>query len=108
MKKAKTIFFFFLLILIPAVLGLSHLTELDFLIGNTWFNSQIPYTDEPAVINYPAQPPLIEDLDNDGINEIIILDGTTLKIFQNSTLDLIASTNLLGNHPYYSNIIVGG
>ncbi len=35
--------------------------------------------------------PIVTDLDNDGINEIIVIDGTTLKVFQNLTVISIDS-----------------
>ena len=33
--------------------------------------------------------PLVGDLDGDGVNEILVLDGTTLKVYENVTLDLL-------------------
>ena len=39
----------------------------------------------------PRKIPLIADLDNDSINEIIALDGTTIKIFRNLNLSGVTS-----------------
>ncbi len=45
-------------------------------------------------ITTQKQTPLISDLDGDGLNEIIILDGNTFRLYQNRTLDLAGSFQL--------------
>ncbi|MCK5613631.1 hypothetical protein KAR91_67825, partial [Candidatus Pacearchaeota archaeon] len=40
--------------------------------------------------------PLIADLNNDSTNEIIIMDGGTVRLYQNPSLDIIDSITLLG------------
>lgn len=37
----------------------------------------------------PRHVPLVEDLNNDGTNEIIVLDNPTIKVFRNRTLDTV-------------------
>lgn len=55
--------------------------------------------------------PLVADLDNDGDSEYIILDGNELRIFEDTTLDLIDIFGIQVNHrpitgsERYSNII---
>lgn len=41
-------------------------------------------------INTQTLYPIVEDLDNDGNLEVVILDGATLRIYQNKTLNVVA------------------
>lgn len=46
-------------------------------------------------ISDPVQTPLVNDLDNDGINEIIVIDGNAFKLFATKNLDILPGfTNL--------------
>ncbi len=65
----------------------------DYLTGTSIFNSGIGVNFDTSllVMAKPLQPPLVVDLDGDGRPEIIIADGSTIKIFQNKTLTAIDS-----------------
>ncbi len=65
--------------------------------GSAIFNSGVDpdtLTVSTRVLSDPKKVPLISDLNNDGIVEIVVLNGETIIIFQNKTID-IADTFLL-------------
>ncbi len=63
--------------------------------GTGFFNTGLTSTESiTRAISSPKQTPLITDLDNDGINEIIILDGSTFRLFQGKNLAIVDSFNL--------------
>lgn len=52
----------------------------------------------------PKNIPLVDDLDKDGVNEIIIQDGNSFQIFRNESLDALTSLTIGGNGNAYSNV----
>ena len=102
--KIKLVFIFVILLLfIPIVLSKVNYTESGdfdnfYQRGNAIFNSQLnPATDistSLVIIGNPKKVPLVNDLDGDGVLEIIVLDGINIIIFQNKTLDIAASLTL--------------
>ena len=65
------------------------------------------YTTELADdgISQQRQTPLVSDLDQDGVNEIIILDENTFKLYNGKELELMASFSLPFSSTTYSNFI---
>lgn len=45
-------------------------------------------------IDQPVMAPLVADLDNDGRQEILVIDGVRLRLFQNTTVTPLASKTL--------------
>ncbi len=80
-------------------------------LGLGTFNSLLSPTDVNAqsttiTVDDGKKLPLISDLDNDGRAEIIILDGITIELYQNKTLDFVASHTLnVGATERFSNMI---
>lgn len=77
--------------------------------GRGIFNSNLdPLTDvttfTKSVSSLARQTPLVTDLDNDGINEIIVLAGDTVTLYNNKELDIIATFDI-GSPGRMSNII---
>lgn len=58
-------------------------------LGIGFFNSQLTDIDTFTRSVAGKQTPLIADLDNDGINEIIVIDGDTIRLYNNKELDII-------------------
>ena len=115
MKGFRTIFSFFLLfiIFISLVLGQTGIdyvtagdTDGDYKQGIGQFNAQQP--NKTVVNQFPIDNtrsiPLVADLDNDGTSEIIVLDGSKIRIFHDSTLDQITFLSLPPN--IYNTFIV--
>ena len=48
-------------------------------------------------ITTPTQTPLVADLDNDGTNEIVVVDGDNVEIYQGITLSVITGQNAEDN-----------
>lgn len=71
----------------------------DFALGSGVFDADITPITFTRSINFPLWSPLIADLDNDSINEIIVIDGNTLKLFQNKTLEILDTFNLGFTNP---------
>lgn len=61
----------------------------DFVMGSGIFDGNATVTGATKSISSPTNVPTIADLNNDGTNEIILIDGTTLRIYQNTTLDIV-------------------
>lgn len=67
----------------------------EFNLGTGFFNEQLTeYNTALRLITTPRQTPLISDLNEDGTNEIIVLDGSTFKIFQSKDLTSITAFSL--------------
>ena len=85
--------------------------DANFQEGNALFNSQL--TDDAvtgvATLTNGYYMPFVADLDNDGVNEIIVNDNNDIKLFQGTTLTPLLSynVNISGNQfiiqilPYY-------
>lgn len=109
--KLKKCFLFFILfiILIISVQALGTYNNSGgnekgyYQLGNGFFNELLT-TSSIATrnLNAPLYVPLVNDLDNDGVNEIIVLDDDVIKLFHNSDLEIIDSYNLnsSGNHRF--------
>ncbi len=73
--------------------------DTDFIRGTGNFNAQLEpsnVTTNLVIIANPKKVPLINDLDGDGVQEIIVLNGLNINIFQNKTLDIAATLTLSG------------
>ena len=103
MKGFKTFFSFFLLFVISISLVLSEFdyvvagdSDGDYRQGVGQFNAQQP--NQTVVNQFPIDNtrsiPLVADLDNDGISEIIVLDGIKIRIFHDSSLNQITFLSL--------------
>jgi len=67
----------------------------EYSLGTGFFNEQLLDTQIfTKTLTDSRLIPLINDLDNNGINEIVILDDDTIEIYQNKELDLIAGFTL--------------
>lgn len=76
-------------------------------LGRGLFNLNLDFSDTiPIIKNFDdlRLTPLVEDLDNDGINEIIVISDDTIFLYQNSELTFVDSYDL-GSPQTYSNMI---
>jgi len=115
MKKFSLFFLpFFILFLIPAAIGSSTTEynqsgtyETDYHLGQGFWNAQLTdYDIYSAGLDHDLRnPPFLHDLDNDGISELIIHDGDTIRLYQNKTLDILDGINLDALERY-SNMII--
>lgn len=83
-------------ILLPLVLGDYNYsqvggTDQDFVLGTGFFNSALASYDSytRSVDRTGGTMPLVADLDGDGINEIIVLDGATFRLYHGKTLSIV-------------------
>lgn len=53
-----------------------------------------------------SQVPVIDDLDNNGVKEIIVLDSGTIKVYQGKSLVLVDTYIIKGSHNDISNIVI--
>jgi hypothetical protein len=101
----KTIFILIFLILISSVMAIDYTYNEagNSLITST--NANIVYN--TRLVGNGTQTPVIDDLDGDGINEIIVLDGDTFKIYQNTSLSVVSSVDLnIAYHTTYGDILI--
>lgn len=90
-KKSVLIFIFTILLLIPFAFSQPK-TEYpniggddgDFNLGEGIFGSNINFITRGVGVSSETQVPLVLDLDGDGTNEIVLLDGNTIRIFNDS------------------------
>lgn len=106
----------FLLIIFPLTLADIEYSNLgddgtNFQRGTGNFNEFLTDTSTPAysilgskTIGTQNFYPLVDDLDNDGTYEIILMDGDTIRVYQNNTLDVVTSFDF-GTAGRTSNII---
>jgi len=103
--KNKILLFLLLTILLSisvfAYTDYSDIGENDYKSDTTSFwNSAL---DSDDVIQYsrplidPQFTPLVSDLDGDGIKEIIVADGTQIKVYQNLSLDVIDAIDVISD-----------
>ena len=103
--------FFLIISLVYADVEYTEAGEFDnfYFRGNGIFNQQLDPSDvliSTAIIADPKKVPLVNDLDGDGIQEIIILNGRNINIFQNTSLDVAGSLTLnVPTDERFSNII---
>tara|TARA_Y100000310_G_scaffold345798_1_gene470088 strand:- start:709 stop:3063 length:2355 start_codon:yes stop_codon:yes gene_type:complete len=81
-----------------------------YLRGQSKFNSgldpDLGISTSTQIFSNPQKMPLVSDLDGDGIQEIIILNGQTFVILQNTTLGIVDSYALdSASTERYSNVI---
>lgn len=110
--KKPLISFFLIIFLSFSVFGLHSYTKLggensDYVLdGNGIFNGGLTLTSfnyETRSISQPRKSPLVSDIDNDGINEILVLDGYDLRLFSGNALDIVDSISLPSDD-HFSNI----
>lgn len=102
MLKIKLVLILVFLLLISTVSAKTDYNEtgnLDGLyeFGTGFFNAQL--TDIATftrTLSDSKLTPLVSDLDGDGVNEIIILDDLTIRLFQNRELDIVDAFTLTG------------
>ncbi len=102
--KKLVLFFVVMLFIVPISIAKTDYNESgnfdnEYQLGFTFFNQELdPVTDISVIsrglTNQQRLVPLVTDLDNNGVNEIIILDGDDLRLFQNSTLGEIDSLDI--------------
>lgn len=81
-------------------------TDSDYVTGIGIFDENLnPIITGSSNVIAQRYPPLVDDLDGDGINEIVFLDGNSLIILQNSTLDAVTSVTI-GNISSYVHMIL--
>ncbi len=97
MKKSLIILIIVMSLIINTVIADNNYTRLgktfnsEFSTGIGFFNTQLTgETSRTKAINTLVNIPLVADLDNNGVNEIIILDGSTFRIY-NTELQLQAT-----------------
>ncbi len=75
--------------------------------GTGFFNENInldEITLSSRALTNPVYTPLVTDLDNDGTNEIIVLDGSTIRLYHDSSLSIVDSFALDADNEF-SNFI---
>lgn len=108
--------FIFAIMLVPVVLADVNYTQTGdfdnaFTRGNSNFNAGLnPITGAiitgSLVASDPKKVPLVNDLDQDGTTEIILLNSNTIIILQNKTLDVAGSLALgVDSSERFSNMI---
>ena len=109
-KMNKLVLLLLFIFLVPLVLADTSYNETGnfdsyFQLGIGIFNTDSleTLTASKSITNQ-EQTPLVTDLDNDGVNEIIVLDSPTFLLFQTRDLNLINSFTLPANE-FYSNFI---
>lgn len=106
-----SLFFIFFLCLIPNAIATTEYNQsgnydTQYHLGLGYWNSELEDFDSysAGLADDLRNPPLLSDLDRDGISELIILDGDTIKLYQNITLDLLDGVSLDADERY-SNMI---
>lgn len=70
--------------------------------NNVEIQSSADYDTYTRTISTKRTNPLVSDLDGDGINEIIILDGSTFRLYHNKELDIVdAYTSSVTGLPFF-------
>lgn len=103
MIKTSLIIILTLILIIPSAFSDIFYNETgtsdnDFIAGNGLFNAQLTTdTTTQRTLTDGRMHPIVSDLDGDGINEIIVLDGGNIRLFQDSSLDVVDSFLLSGS-----------
>lgn len=93
----KQIFLVMLVISVfPVVLAESEYrniggTDYDFLQGDGAFNEVLSSSTQSRTVVNGKAVPLVANLDNSGVQEIIVIDGDTIRLFQNTSLGVLDS-----------------
>ena len=111
-KKGMLLYIVFLVFLIiPVAFANTNYNETGnkdalFEQGRGFFNTELTDTDiATKTIATARHTPLIADLDGDGINEIIVIDDNTIRLFKNKELTNVNSI-ALPDDDRYSNMLV--
>ncbi len=102
-KKGVSIFIFMILLILPFAFSQPKTDypavggESDYSQGEGIFGSNINFISRGVGTSGDTQIPLVADLDGDGTNEIIIVDGSTVRLLNSSlgTKDTL-STSISG------------
>lgn len=82
----------------------------DFRSGTSLFNSANPSLDVSLIsksLDAGYQAPIVSDMNNDTINEIIVIDNSAIKIYNSKSLALVGSySHGCTDGTYVSNIVV--
>ncbi len=71
----------------------------DFLGGVGGFDTTVLSTTKIRPLNNGDHVALVDDLDGDGTNEIVVVDGGSIKLFRGPNLDVVDTFNLIsGNY----------
>jgi len=92
--KLNKISFLLILIFLFSVVGVSawnSSNENNYITSFGNFNEGLSSTEDSIAVFGAVLPILIEDLDGDGINEIIMVSGTQIKLFQNTSMTSITA-----------------
>ena len=113
MKINKLFLLFLMLFIIPIVAANTNYNEsgnfdINYQLGTGIFNLNLdPVADISVAVRTVTNPrniPLVSDLDNDGINEIIVIDLPLIRLLEPVTLDTVAGFNT-GKTERISNVI---
>lgn len=109
MKMKLVLIFVFLMILPIASANTEYnqtgSTNQDYLLGTGIFNLGLTTSSSSIrTLVSGSNIPLVADLNNDGINEIIIMDSSDVRLFKNNNLEIVDSITLEAGT--YSNMIV--
>lgn len=113
MKMKTTAIFLMFLMVLPLALSLESYpnvggSEEDFRLGTGQWNANIDigdYATYTKTLTNPKFMPLVDDLDNDGTNEIVVFDNNQIKIFRDNILTPV-DTVILPTADVYSPPII--
>ena len=112
MKNKLWISVFILLIFIPSTLAFYNYSQTggdnyEYISGNSKFNAELSddFYKTSVPLDEGRQTPLVADLDNDGINEIIVLNDDNIELYHSDTFPA-ALTGLTIANTDYSNMII--
>ena len=74
----------------------------DFRQGDGGFNPTVLSTIQNRGLTNGEYVPLVADVNADGVNEIVVLDGSTLRVYQNTSLNVLNSIPLNDSGAEYS------
>lgn len=79
----------------------------QFKTGTGFFNSELTVVDDyTKSLTNGKFVPLVDDLDGDGVDEIVVVDSNVLRLFQDKTLDILAGTTITAVNERYSPPII--
>jgi hypothetical protein len=112
MKKISVFFIMFMLFAVMTLADFSYNEtgnfDGDYINGFGIFNTQL--TDYPSpetrTLSNPFNTPLVSDMDGDGVNEIIVLDNSQIRLFHESDLEIIDAFSIPTTYGRFSNHLV--